>query len=55
MKRLKNKITENRLREIINESAEDVLNRIGIINEMAVPLKTYKTRVDGLRFQLVEN
>jgi len=55
MKTLKNKITENRLREIINESVEDVLNRIGIINEMAVPLKTYKTRVDGLRFQLVEN
>lgn len=55
MKALKNKITENRLREIINESVEDVLNRIGIINEMAVPLKTYKTRVDGLRFQLVEN
>ena len=55
MKTLKNKITENRLREIINESVEDVLNRIGIINKMAVPLKAYKTRVDGLRFQLVEN
>ena len=55
MKTLKNKITENRLREIINESVEDVLNRIGIINETTVPLETYKTRVDGLRFQLVEN
>lgn len=55
MKTLKNKIIENRLREIINESVEDVLNRIGIINETAVPLKAYKARVDGLRFQLVEN
>ena len=26
-----------------------------MINEMAVPLKSYKSRVDGLRFQLVEN
>ena len=55
MKTLKNKIIESRLKGIINETVEDVLNRIGIINEMAVPLKTYKARVDGLRFQLVEN
>ena len=55
MKTIKSQLTENRLREIINESVEDVLNGIGIINEMAVPLKAYKTRVDGLRFQLVEN
>ena len=48
-------ISENRLKDIINESVEDALNRIGLINEMAVPLKAYKTRVDGLRFQLVEN
>ena len=40
---------------MLNETVEDTLNRIGTINEMAVPLKTYKTRVDGLRFQLVEN
>lgn len=52
---LNNKITENKLNEIINETVENVLNRIGIINEMAVPLKIYKSRVDGLRFQLVEN
>ena len=26
-----------------------------IITEMAVPLKEYKKRLDGLRFQLVEN
>ena len=49
------KITETQLKEIINETVNDVLNRIGMINEMAVPLKTYKARVDGLRFQLVEN
>lgn len=52
---MSNKITENKLNEIINETVENVLNRIGIINEMAVPLKIYKSRVDGLRFQLVEN
>ena len=49
------KITETQLKEIINEKVNDVLNRIGMINEMAVPLKTYRARVDGLRFQLVEN
>ena len=49
------KITESQLKEIINETVNDVLNRIGMINEMAVPLKTYRARVDGLRFQLVEN
>ena len=52
---MKVKISENTLRDIINESVEDLLNRIRMINEMAVPLKAYKTRVDGLRFQLVEN
>jgi hypothetical protein len=55
MNTLKNKITESRLKEIINESVENTLKRLGLINEMAVPLKTYKERVDGLRFQLVEN
>lgn len=43
------------LKEIIDESVENTINRIGLINEMSVPLKTYKARVDGLRFQLVEN
>ena len=51
----RNKITDKRLRDIINESVADTLNRIGLINEMAVPLKTYKAMVDGLRFQMVEN
>ena len=55
IKTLKNKITRKRLGEIINESVENVLKRVGLINEMAVPLKAYKKRVDGLRFQLVEN
>ena len=36
------KITESRLKEIINESVDNVLNRMGLINEMAVPLKEYK-------------
>lgn len=49
------KIIESQLKEAINETVNDVLNRIGMINEMAVPLKTYRARVDGLRFQLVEN
>ena len=49
------KITETQLKEAVNETVNDVLNRIGIINEMAVPLKSYRARVDGLRFQLVEN
>ena len=33
MKTIKSQLTENRLREIFNESVEDVLNRIGIIND----------------------
>lgn len=48
-------ITKRELKQMINETVNDVLNRIGVINEMAVPLKNYKARVDGLRFQLVEN
>lgn len=35
------KITESQLKEIINETVNDVLNRIGMINEMTVPLKDY--------------
>lgn len=33
---------------------ENTLNRIGLKSEMTVPLRAYKTRVDSLRFQLVE-
>lgn len=46
MKTTKNGITESRLREFLNESVEDVLNRIGKINEKSVPLRVYKARVD---------
>lgn len=49
------KITKRELKEMINETVHDVINRIGVINEMSVPLKNYKSRVNGLRFQLVEN
>lgn len=41
MKKLKNKITKRRLREIFNGSSEDT-----------VQLKVYKSRVDEFRFQL---
>ena len=48
-------MAKKRIKEVINESIKDVLNRIGPINELSVPLKTYRARVDDLRFQLVEN
>lgn len=48
-------MVEKTLNEIINETIYDVINRIGTLNEMAIPLKDYKSRVNGLRFQLVEN
>ena len=51
MKDIRKKIHES----LLSESVEETLNRIGIITEMTVPLKDYKRRVDGLRFQLVEN
>ena len=43
------------IEEMLDESVSETINRIGLITEMAVPLKKYKERVDGLRFQLVEN
>ena len=55
MKSSSKKITECQLKKIINETVNDVLNRIGVMNEMAVPLKIYRARVAGLRVQLVEN
>jgi len=48
-------ITIELIKDIVNESVDDVLKRIGLINEYAIPLKGYRARVDGLRFQLVEN
>ena len=47
-------MAKKQLQEIINETVYEVLGRLGPINEMAVKLKAYKARVDGLRFQLVE-
>lgn len=44
-----------RIIEMTDESVSETLNRMGMITEMAVPLKKYRERVDGLRFQLVEN
>ena len=55
MKTLKGKITEAQLIEIIKESVNEVLKRIGMLDEMAIPLSAYRQKVDGLRFQLVEN
>lgn len=52
---MKHILSEKQFKELINETVNDVLKRIGMINEMAVPLKDYRARVDGLRFQLVEN
>lgn len=48
-------LAKQELRNIVNETVEDVLNRIGMVNEMAVRLKDYKHRVDVLRFRMVEN
>lgn len=52
---MKHILSEKQFKELLNETVNDVLKRIGMINEMAVPLKDYRARVDGLRFQLVEN
>ena len=43
--------------KIVNESVESTIKRIssGIVNGIAVPLKTFRQRVDGLRFQLIED
>ena len=38
---------------IVNETVEDTMKRN--ILEMALPLKTFKNRIDNLRFQLIEN
>ena len=43
------RLTEEELREIVTNATQQVLS------EMAVPIKTYKARVDSLRLQLVEN
>ena len=46
-------------REIVNVPAEDVIRRVcgdnSIVTEMALPLKVFRQRVEGLMFQLIEN
>ena len=46
-------------REIVNAPAEDVVRRVcgdnAIVAEMALPLKVFRQRVEGLMFQLIEN
>ena len=48
-------ISERKLDLIIRETVSDVIKRLGLISEMAVTLKDYRKRIDGLRFQLAEN
>ena len=43
------RLTEQELHEVVKNVT------MQLINEMAVPLKFFKNRVDGLRLQLVEN
>ena len=46
-------------REIVNVPAKDVIKRVcggnNIVTEMALPLKVFRERVEGLMFQLIEN
>ena len=45
--------------EIVNAPAKDVVRRVcgdnAIVAEMALPLKVFRQRVEGLMFQLIEN
>lgn len=43
------RLTEEDLKEIVQNVTKDILT------EMAVPIKVFKSRVDNLRLQLVEN
>ncbi len=43
------------IQEMIDMQVSETISRIDPITEMAVPLKKYKVRVDGLRFHLVRN
>ena len=55
MEEMNNRFAKDWMRELLNESVEDVLNRIGLITEKVVTKKTYRARVNGLRIHLVEN
>ncbi len=49
--------TKSWLKDAINEPVSETIKRISgdMITEMALPLKEFRKRVDGLRFQLIEN
>jgi len=44
-------------KEIMDKPVSETIRQLGgdMITEMALPLKEFKKRVDGLRFQLIEN
>ena len=47
-----------RWREIVNEPAKSVIKQVccgDIVTEMALPLKVFRERVEGLMFQMIEN
>ena len=41
MEEMNNRFAKDWMRELLNESVEDVLNRIGLITEKVVTKKTY--------------
>ena len=54
---MKIKINKEELKTIINESINKVLeeNKRGLLNEMAIPRKDYKGKIDSLMPQILEN
>ena len=40
---------------LIHESVFDTMTRLGIVNEMSLPIKDYERKVHGMAWQLVEN
>lgn len=48
-------MNKNKFRKKLHETVAETLSHMEVLSEMAVPLKKYKDRVDGLRFQIVEN
>ena len=40
---------------LIQESVFDTMTRLGIVNEMSLPIKDYERKVHGMAWQLVEN
>ena len=54
------RLTERELNEVVKDAMQQIVSEMTYnqkmsLNEMAVPSKTYKARVDNLRLQLVEN